>query len=302
MARCLSFHASYRCQSSGACCSAGWTIPFSRDELAEVRPLALTRAAFEPLPDGGAAAGMRGNGACNFLEDHTHLCEIHRVGGQRLLPLACRMFPRVVLHDPRGTFVSLSHFCPTAAALLFEPGPVSIVDAPGTLVDVGALDGLDARDVWPPLLRRGMLSDLHSFAAWERLGIEILTRDAVTPNDSLLALEAATARIADWSPGDVPLLDEVHAAFAALAPPTRAIEPADAAVKRWLAARLFACWIAYQGKGLRTIVRYLRACLDTFILEFARDGHALQSIRRSDKLIVHEALSQRLATLLDDCT
>jgi Fe-S-cluster containining protein len=306
VASCLSFHASYRCRSSGACCSAGWTIPFAGEELAEVRQLALSRGAFVPLSDGGATAAVRGNGACTFLEDDTRLCEIHRVGGQRRLPLTCRMFPRVVLHDLRGTFISLSHFCPTAAALLFEPGPpASIVDAPATLADVGGLDGLDARDVWPPLLRGGMMTDLDGDAAWERLGVEILTRDRVTPRDSLAALETATSRIARWSPGDgrwLPLKDEVRRAFAALAPPMRAIDTTDVAVKRWLASRLFGCWIAYQGRGLHTIVRYLRACLDAFVLELARDGDALQAIRRCDRLIVHEASSQRLATLLDDRT
>ena len=67
------------------------------------------------------------------------------------------MFPRVVLHDGRGTFISLSHFCPTAAATAVRAGDswplAGIVDAPPALADVGALDGLDARDAWPPLLR-----------------------------------------------------------------------------------------------------------------------------------------------------
>jgi len=110
----------------------------------------------------------------------------------------------------------------------------------------------------------------------------------------------------------VPLLDEVHATFAALAPPVRVSQATNAtnatdtpdatetAVKRWLAARLFGCWIAYQGRGLSTIVRYVRACLDAFALELARDGDPLQAIRRCDRLIVHEASSQRMATLLDD--
>ena len=301
MARCLSFHASYRCRSSGACCSAGWTIPFAGDELAEVRRLELSRSAFVPLPDGGAAAAVR-NGACTFLEDDTRLCEIHRIGGQRRLPLTCRMFPRLILHDARGTFVTLSHFCPTAASLLFEPGPPpSIVDAPDSLMDIGPLDGLDAREVWPPLLRGGMLTDLESYEVWEGLAVEILTRDRVRPRESLAALAAATARIAQWSPGDgSPLLDEVHAAFADLAPATTALDANEAGVKRWLAARLFGSWIAYQGRGLSTLVRYLRACLDAFELELARGGDALQAIRRCDRLIIHEASSQRLATLLDD--
>ena len=136
-----------------------------------------------------------------------------------------------------------------------------------------------------------------------RQAVDVATRE--NPLLRLAALETATSRIAQWSPGDgrwLPLKEEVNHAFAALAPPTRAIDTTDVAVKRWLAARLFGCWIAYQGKGLQTIVRYLRACLDAFVLELARDRNALEAIRRCDRLIVHDASSQSLATLLDDRT
>lgn len=300
MTKCLSFHSRYRCQSSGACCGAGWTIPFTDKELRDVRALPLSpRVPFRALPDGTMVAGVRQDGTCTFLEDGTRLCEIHRVGGHALLPLSCRMFPRIVLHDPRGTFISLSHFCPTAAAMLFEPGPVGIVDAPSTLTGVGALDGLDARNVWPPLLRRGMLMDLESYGTWERLGVEVLTRDGLTAREGLDALDAATTRITRWSPGTTPLTHAVLDAFAALSPLISPVEDHDPAVKRWLAARLFGSWVAYQGEGLATIVRYLRACLDAFTVELARDRNALEAIRRSDRLIVHDSSSQRLATLLN---
>lgn len=301
MAKCLSFHAAYRCRSSGACCSAGWTIPFTAEEYQEVSGLPLTRPSFLPLTGGAMAAGVRDGGPCTFLEDGMHLCEIHRLGGHAALPLTCRMFPRIVLHDPRGTFITLSHFCPTAASLLFESGPpVAIVDAPASLTDVGALDGLDAREVWAPLLRPGVLMDHESYGAWEQLAVEELTREDVAPGDSLAALEAATARLLRWTPGGVPLLHAVRDAFARSAPPASALAPHEPAVKRWLAARLFGTWIAYQGEGLPTIVRYLRACLASFEIEVARDGDALEAIRRCDRLIVHDASSQRIATLLND--
>ena len=70
-------------------------------------------------------------------------------------------------------------------------------------------------------------------------------------------------------------------------------------MKRWLAARAFGSWIAYQGNGLRTIVRYLRACLNAFEVELARDHTPLEAIRRADLLIVHESSSQQLANLLN---
>ena len=308
VARCLSFHAAYRCGRSGACCSAGWTIPFDRHELDVARALPLHRGTFELLDVGGRAR-LHEDGRCTFLDSDADgpLCDIHRAGGHAALPLACRMFPRQVLHDTRGTFISLSHFCPTAAALLFEDeGPVAIVDAPAPLAPPGddrALDGLDARDVWPPVLRPGVMMDLDSFALWERHGVEVLTRDGIAPRVALDALARATTAIAAWAPdGGTPLEHAVRDAFGMLAPPPTAIlEPHDGAVKRWLAARLFGNWIAYQGNALRTLVRYLRACHDIFQIELARDGNPREAIRRSDHLIVHQSSSQHMATLLNDC-
>ena len=291
MAKCLSFHAPYRCRQAGACCRAGWTIPFEPDERERVQMLRLSKGSF--TPDGIAA--RHGDGTCTFFEADSRLCAIHHAAGQDALPLSCRMFPRVVLHDGRGTFISLSHFCPTAAGLLFEPGdswpPVGIVDAPPALTDIGPLDGLDARNVWPPLLRPGVMMDLESYGAWERLGIELVTREGIAPDVCLDALDSTTAGITAWSPGGpAPLLHAVLDAFGMLSPPpTATLEVHDRALKRWLAARLFGNWIAYQGDGLQAIVRHLRGCLATFTTELARDGSPLEAVRRSDLLIVHNA-------------
>jgi hypothetical protein len=275
--------------------------------LRAVRVLPLSAAKFTARADGATIATQRADRSCAFLEEEggRHTCEIHRTGGHDILPLACRMFPRLILHDSRGTFISLSHFCPTAAGLLFEPGPpVAIVDAPASLAGPGQLDGLNARDVWPPLLRPGVMMDLESFGTWERLAVEVLTREGIAPRVSLDTLDAATRRVERWSPGAQaePLLHAVRDAFGLLSPPTAVLADHDGAVKRWLAARLFGTWIAYQGDGLRTIVRYLQACLDVFTIELARDHDPLQAIRRSDHLIVHDSSSQQLATLLNDCT
>ena len=285
VAKCLSFHSAYRCRHSGACCRAGWTIPFDHDERESVHALRL--AGGSVTADGHAA--RHADGTCTFFEGDSHLCAIHHAGGHDALPLSCRMFPRVVLHDGRGTLISLSHFCPTAAALLFEPGdPAGIVDAPATLTDIGPLDGLDARDAWPPLLRPGVMMDLESYAAWERLAVELLTREGIAPAVSLDVLASATGRIAAWSPGERrPLLHAVRDAFGTLAPPTAVLDEHEPALKRWLAARLFGNWIAYQGDGLHAIVRYLHDCLATFMTELARDGSPLEAIRRSDLQIVH---------------
>ena len=298
MPRCLSFHASYQCRRSGVCCSAGWKIPFDANELRVVHSLPLKIGSIEE-----GFARLEPNGRCTFLDARggSYSCEIHDAGGHAALPLQCRMFPRQVLHDPRGTLITLSHFCPTAAGLLFDDTlPVSIVDAPAGLIGDGTLDGLDARDAWPPLLRPGVLMDHDSYAVWERQGIEVLTRSGIAPRESLRLLAAATARLDRWGPDTgVPLQHAVRDAFGTLPPPaTCTPEPYDAAVKRWLAARLFGTWLAYQADALSTIVRYLSACHDFFLVELARDGNAREAIRRSDHMIVHESSSQQLAMLL----
>ena len=51
-----------------------------------------------------------------------NLCAIQRQMGHDQLPSACRHFPRVVVLDPRGTFITLSHVCPTAARMLIAGG------------------------------------------------------------------------------------------------------------------------------------------------------------------------------------
>lgn len=287
MIRCLSFHAAYRCRHAGACCRAGWTIPFDAREASRVRNLDISHGGLMELAKDVTIA-RRTDSGCSFFESDTSLCAIHRVGGHESLPVSCRMFPRSVLIDARGTFVSLSHFCPTAAALLFEPGPrAAIVEAPATLLDVGPLDGLDARSAWPPLLRPGVLMDLESYDAWEQFGVELVTREGVAPDAALAALEHVAARIASWTAEEGPLLDYVRDTFRATPPQRGILAPHDVAVKRWLAARLFACWIAYQKDGIADIARYLRSCLETFAEGLGRLDNALEAIRRADLQIMH---------------
>ena len=102
-------------------------------------------------------------GRCAFHDGDAHRCEIHRVLGHDALPLSCRQFPRVVVLTPAGVSVGLSHYCPTAAGLLFSEGaPVAIVeDAPAFPRDA-EYEGLDARASLGPLLRPdALLLDLR---------------------------------------------------------------------------------------------------------------------------------------------
>ena len=302
--RCLSFHAEYRCRHSGVCCRTGWDLPFGPQERETAERLNLVDAGAFREHGEVWFASRRDDGACVFLEDTGHktaLCGIHRVAGHQALPVACRMFPRVALHDARGWTMTLSHFCPTAAALLFEDhDPVAIVEALPSVTDVGPLDGLDATDAIPPLLRDGLLMDLESFSEWESQAIRVLTAARETPETAVRRLETVTDEVARWTPGQGELIEAVRAAFQSSPHDVPTMPTRESrAVQRWLAAHLFGNWIAYQGRGLRTIVRYVRACLDVFTVELARDGNALEAIRRSDFLIVHESDSQQLASSID---
>ena len=71
----------------------------------------------------------------------------------------------------------------------------------------------------------------------------------------------------------------------------------DRGMKNYLAARLFANWIAYQGQGLRTVVEWLRTCtavVHHFVLQ-QLIGSALplnhsvfiESVRSADLLLLH---------------
>ena len=142
----LSIHADYRCRHSGACCSADWDVPV---ELPVYRTLeeAVARGRLQPqpaarhlvpfvvepdLPDDAAAMLERTDaGECVFFERETKLCIVHRDLGEAALPATCRYFPRLAVRDGRGTFITLSHFCPTAASMLFRDDcPLTIVSGP----------------------------------------------------------------------------------------------------------------------------------------------------------------------------
>jgi hypothetical protein len=172
------------------------------------------------LPAGTSAILARTRGGdCAFFEPELgNLCAIHRELGPSALPHACRQFPRVVLRDRRGLLVSLSHFCPTAAALLRTPddAALEIVQAPGNLTLDGEVEGLvlDTRDGLPPLLRPNMLIDFDAYDRWERLGIAMLARNDLTATQALGAIDAATSAIRHWRPGDGTLRDVVERQFA----------------------------------------------------------------------------------------
>jgi hypothetical protein len=171
-------------------------------------PLAFTRSS-----DGLTVVPARtDSGDCSFHQ--ASRCTLHTAGGESLLPSACRHFPRVYLRDARGDLLTLSHFCPTAASLLLADGPVRVVEAPRPLSLDEPIEGLDARDALPPLLRPGMLADIDGYAAWEQAVIATFVETSDVAS-ALAAIGQATETVRQWTPTRGPLRDRVQAAFAA---------------------------------------------------------------------------------------
>jgi len=250
-------------------------------------------------PDGGAILARTANGACVFFDsENGRLCAVHRDLGEAMLPAACRQFPRVTLTDPRARWITLSHFCPTSAALLFSPAPVTIVPAPASIALAGAAEGLDATATLPPLLRPGMLMDWDGYSAWEAGAIELLCAGGATAAEALASLESKTRVVQRWSPGGETLAARVarvlgstselnlpigrgheredYALALAAVPEGLPIpfpsppEPIDvtrvemiwsefdAVVRRYLAAKVFGCWWPYLGLDLAGVMRAIR--------------------------------------------
>jgi hypothetical protein len=194
-----------------------------------------------------------------FYENDRRTCGIHRQAGEDLLPVACRNFPRVTLLDRRGRFITLSHFCPTAAALLLHDGEIAVVEAPAALSLNGAAEGLDATAVLPPLLRPGMLTDPDGYGGWEREAIATFNDRSRGVRDALAVIAAATDDVRAWQPGGDSLATRVSEAFhrarASSVPSGGEPSALDRGIKAFLAAHLFASWSAYQDGGLAGVVR-----------------------------------------------
>jgi hypothetical protein len=361
----LSIHADYRCRHSGVCCSADWDVPV---ELPIYRTLteALAAGTLRMSPDGDgrseafisdpdlppdAAAMLERThvGTCVFFESGSRLCIVHRDLGERALPATCRHFPRIALRDLRGTFIALSHFCPTAASMLFRDDvPLEIVSDPAAFPPAEYEGLMVDRDAWPPLLHPGMLMDLDGYSAWERHMVA-RCRDMTRTPESVVATLARDVRLMrSWRPGGSSLADAVlalpettveDAAHATLeaslqryrevlaaipddlqssrderdldAAFSRLVRPVwdefRAPLNRYLAAKAFATWTAYQGRGLATIVRGLEAALALVRVEAARECRAAgrpldavllrEAFRAADYLLNHLATGEALAEL-----
>ena len=260
--RALSIHADYRCRDSGACCSSGWAIPV--EPRIEERIRSGLRAGADGLrPVAGLPHGARvvlrtdARGRCAFLEGNPahHRCAVHRQIGEEALPSACRHFPRVVTLSPLGVSVTLSHYCPTAAGMLFviprsfvspgdeesagpamthDPG-LRIVEDPPAFPAGWPWEGLDARDALPPLLRPGVLMDWPSLERWERFAVSVLAEESRSPEVALEILATAAEDARRWTPADGPF-GPFFDSVLALSPrgPAPALSPRGTPVPRGL--------------------------------------------------------------------
>jgi hypothetical protein len=228
-----------------------------------------------------------------FESQRGRLCTIHRVGGPERLPSACRHFPRVVLTDPRGTFVTFSSFCPTAAAMLEDSVPLRIVEAPPSLALGQRLEGLDATAVLPPLLRAGLLTDYEGYTAWEHAAVGVLDRDDLHVDEAVRVIAAATVDIQRWTPGMETLAEHVLTAFETAAPPRRgALAPDTRPLRMFAAAHLFGSWAAYQNGGIAGVVGAVRGALSLLKREMASGASFVEAARATDLALRHTDESQ----------
>jgi Fe-S-cluster containining protein len=362
----LRFHQTYRCHDSGACCSSGWPIPVEATLYRTLdEAIATGRLA---VPDNGAFVdaelpadyarllAMDAHGACVFHDAASKRCVIHGALGPTAKPRSCRAFPRIVVQDPRGVSTSLSHFCPSAVDLLFGSSScgsdaIEVVDVLPEPDDLDAVDGLDAREALPPVLREGVLLDWESLTRWEHHVADVFNR-ARSPETALACLWRSSDLVRSWRAADGPLAVHVErvargvgaegssgsspdgsgidaprgvfpdaslvtAVLTAipedLRPPAERslvevseASPADSrcdaerVLRRYLAARAFACWPLHQGAhGLRSQLVYLEAVLAVVRRHLSATGDLREAIRRADLWLVHLASPDRLASALD---
>ena len=299
------------------------------------------------LPEEEAAIFERlDSGACVFFDGQSRMCMVHRDLGEDALATTCRTFPRLAVQDARGTFITLSHFCPTAASQLFRDDvPLGIVESPVSFPPAD-YDGLTVADgELPPLLRPDVLMDDAGYTAWERHMVTVCAA-AASAEAAIATLARDASVLRGWTGGGEPL----HAAVARLPPDAvaagapatlaaclrahaealgcvpddlrpesdeaglaeayeRLVQPAwpefSRPLRYYVAAKAFASWTAYQGRGVATIVRGIEAALALVRVEAARqcrdagaplDADRLkEAIRAADFLLNHLATGDALA-------
>ena len=186
-------------------------LPQSDDRTSPAR--CSSRRSMPVAPTRGQSLAVGPAIVCSSTGTRGGSCLIHREIGLDALPSACRHFPRKVLHDSRGTLISLSHFCPTAAAMLLNHADLTIVEATPPLRLESPMEGLDAGNAFPPLVRPGLLSDIRAYDAWERRSLAAFADPTHGYAACLDHVSAATESIRRWNPGQGSLFECVESAF-----------------------------------------------------------------------------------------
>lgn len=326
----LSCHAPYACGRSGVCCASGWDIPVDAAEQRAIGnavdrrlvlparydddagpPPAWFREAPELPSPGVAVLARQASGDCVFLDrSDTARCLVQAACGHPAMPMACQQFPRVSMADDRGLHVTLSHYCPSVADLLWRDDNrlVEVLEDPPGWSASRLIAGLDARGHWPPLLRPGVLMSLEAWSRWERLCVAAWARSGTTAATGLAAIARAADALAGWTRADGPVegaLDRVLAAVSAGPRPVVGPFDTQAALLDWRTA-----WdcvprgraprpqepvvpaIQVVGASLDAervaVTRYLAAkCVGSWA---AYQGHGLRSFVASVRLAAHVLL------------
>lgn len=301
----LSTHVGYACRHSGACCTSRWPIPIERDRAAGVqraidegRVAPMATPWFQPDPaapeDVAGTLAHRPDGACVFHGPNG--CATY---GSR--PRSCEHFPFVCVVDARGVHVTLSHYCPTAAEMLFQPGEPEIVPGRPVFADGGVPEGLDAREGLPPTRTETSgalrLMDWDEVSRWEQQTVRAVAAESRGCSSPRLALfdhaRAAVPPGLSW-PEAPPAVEQAWTEWAAPVWPSW-----SPVVGRYLAAKVHASWAMYLGSGPGDVMRGVevsRAVLQVeAIRQCTRAGRTLdkpllkEAIRQSDLLLVHYA-------------
>jgi Fe-S-cluster containining protein len=321
----LTHHLAYACRHSGACCTARWPIPIERDRVAAVEAAIAggrVRAPsnwYRPEPDSPAeVAGvltLQPSGACVFHNPGAGADRFRAAGGcaiHPIRPVSCRHFPYACVIDPRGAHVTLSHFCPTAATLIFdEDVEVHVVAGPPVFDDGGEPEGLDARDALPPVspdtrhTTPGTPPQLMAWDAvteWERDFVATLSEDCRTPAapSPVSFSRARNAVPSPWSWPEPPA--DVDSGWHDLVAPewprwTRVIG-------RYLASKAHASWAMHVGSGPPDVERQVDLARTVLQVEAVRASAATgrrldratltTAIRQADLLLLHHADPYRL--------
>jgi hypothetical protein len=127
--------------------------------------------------------------------------------------------------------------------------------------------------------------------------------DATDAGAQARGIETVRSLCGDRVPPHLRPIDGFDDAWTALVAPSFGLF--DTAMKNYLAARVFANWTAYEGRGLRTIVEWLRTCAAVVrhhLVRRALDSRFppvpadfIEAVRRADFLLLHVVDTQAFA-------